>query len=279
MDSFRKVNPGDPLVISATSFNTLMDVAKLYRAGGIGGSRGASRSGRDSGIVLIENTTDDDFQIRSPMRITGLAIQPETDDDSELLANQVLAGGAMLGEADPLAVVLDRIPAHGIGRAQISGACAVRLRIEAESHRGAIPYWLCDSKQFQTVGAGGYPILWKESGTGDKWGVILLRRDAQWMGRIDTEIGGAYDCAATYYPETDDERYWVDEIVATVGDNGKVTWSIADGRRVVVTNILDELGSHTTPNGRRVEVTTRRGSDGKTFYTCTTVPCGYTEPA
>ncbi len=168
-EALKKVAPGQPLVIPASTWNTFVDAARDYQQRQQ--SQNAERSGEalPNGVVLIRNDTGSDQARFAVLTITGVVF---SQDDNELefqrrptfTADLPTAGGTCVIAQEP-------IPAGKFGRAMILGVSPVQLDVGDEDHEYAGPA-VDDSAKLATAGSGVARILWKETGTGTKWGVV-----------------------------------------------------------------------------------------------------------
>jgi hypothetical protein len=105
----------------------------------------------------------------------GAPVVSPWDNLTEFRENAALA--ATIPDADTdagrFAILLEAIPEDGFGRAMLAGVAPVQLEVVDEDHAFAD---VTDGIAWKltTADAGGAQILWKESGTGTKWGLVRL---------------------------------------------------------------------------------------------------------
>ena len=167
-----KVKSGDPLVIPAETFNAFIDAAQDLRNRQSQIRREGRRDIRSSGIVLIKNSSGED---RDRFHILGLdepLVLPE-DNESEFANRVALIGKtpSFVEHRGKYAVLLEALKTDTLGQGMVSGICTARLSVQDEDHSfaevkdGECAYLLSRP-------TGSAQILWKESGTGTKWGWI-----------------------------------------------------------------------------------------------------------
>jgi hypothetical protein len=78
-DRFKKVHPGDPLVISATAYNTFVDAARDYLARQQDQAQSTRPGARHSGVVLVRNDSGSDRSRFDVLGVAGAVFDPTTD--------------------------------------------------------------------------------------------------------------------------------------------------------------------------------------------------------
>jgi len=175
-DSLKKVQPGDPLAVPAAAWNAFVEAAEAHRRGGhdLGGA--AKTAGRQSGIVLVKNSSGGD---RGRFEVLGLGAPIFDPSDADAL-DAFKQRPAFIGElpasathASRFAVLLEPVPAGEIGHACLDGICAVQIDVTDAGHDYAD---VKDGSAATLVsgGNGAAQILWKEAGTGTKWAMVRL---------------------------------------------------------------------------------------------------------
>lgn len=144
------------------------------------------------------------------------------------------------GEDDETIAILQEPLADGkIGKAVITGATVAKIEIIDEDHQYAA-YSSNHPSYLKTVDSGEIKIVWKQSGTGTKWAVILLGAASQTSGGLRCNATLADDMAASNSTGT------VDGIVCT--DGGKFDESHPDydseTGELTVYNTLSDSGSN-----------------------------------
>ena len=175
-DDFRKVRSGEPLRIPARAYNAFVDAAvDLRQRQADVGVEGAGVP-RQHGLIPVRNDSSADLERFHVLAIDEPLFAPEEEGEQAFQNTIALKGIKPDEHTLPGAFVVAREPiADGaIGLCVAHGVTPVRVLVEDEDHGFA------DIKNGETVlvsaGSGGTPILWKESGTGEKWAVIEIGR-------------------------------------------------------------------------------------------------------
>jgi len=180
----KKVRPGQPLEVPAGTFNTFIDTAQAHldrtRGKGEGQLPGGVWSNSDSGRILVRNDSgalvdrfgilgvddiviaesDNSDQFKSSPALS--VITPAVPDHSE---NFVVLAEPLRHEAE----VADR----PIGVAVIDGVTVAQVDVQDADHNFAVVV-AGQTTKFASAADGAVKIVYKESGTGDKWAVVRL---------------------------------------------------------------------------------------------------------
>ena len=171
MPSLQKVQPGSPLRIPADTYNTFIDVAQAFRDRQLSQAGGSQFASSQSGIVLVHNISDEDQDRFAVMCIAGVVIEP-ADNEPQFTNRPAFEvdepATATLGK---FVILVEPIAAGRFGKAMIAGVSPVKLDVQSESDGYADA---ADSVtgSLKTASSGPVRILWKETGTGVKWGVV-----------------------------------------------------------------------------------------------------------
>ncbi len=191
-DALKKVTTGSPLAIPATAYNAFIDAARAEQAHQ--GDQGAARESvpRESGIVLIKNTTESDLDRFAILGIDAPVFTP-TEAEQEF-KNRVALKGVTPTLADHegrFVILLEPVKAGGIAMACVQGVFPVKVDVQDEDHDFAdVDDGECGHLKSALTGAA--QILWKESGTGEKWAVVRLGlpHRAGFWARLTAEAAG-----------------------------------------------------------------------------------------
>jgi hypothetical protein len=171
-DYLRKVSSNTPLSISAQTWNLLMDMARDYLASKQSFGRNPLSSAPQN-TILVKNNSGSDVTRFGILGIDNVVITP-TDNANEFKSKQALLGAApsTTNHASGKFVICAEPIANGkIGRAYVSGACVVKVNVTDESHSFA-DVADGDIAKLASAESGPCAILWKESGTGEKWAIV-----------------------------------------------------------------------------------------------------------
>ena len=206
-DALKKVQAGQPLSIPARAYNAFVDAAQDYLDRREDQGTGSGRDVRHSGIVLVKNSSGAARERFDVLGVSGILYSPSEN----LLGfkNQPVLTGVVPTVADHAArFVISLVPlAEGaVGPALASGVAPVRVDVADEGHRYAdVNDGAAGSLKSGARGAA--LILWKESGTGEKWAVVRLGLPSDPLGGVFavkvTKDGGSAgskdaDCTFTY---------------------------------------------------------------------------------
>ena len=162
-----KVRPGDPVAISAATWNDVLDAAALAK-----GSRRTGAGipdGLEPGIVRVKNATDEDLDRFAALSVAhGIGVAP----DKNVLAFQnepaVLFGRIWSGDG-AWVVLQEPIPAGRIGRAMLFGVTPAQVDVADDGHEFAEPIVDNVAGAIRSAASGTARILWKKGGTGLQW--------------------------------------------------------------------------------------------------------------
>lgn len=179
MPTFNHWKPGEQIEFSAGDWNALCDMGKQFNPNTQ--VPGDTQSNANRSILKVRNDTNLDFDVGCPFRL-----QPAITPDDNLREFQFHT--AFLGtDAAPtprfVGVTLEPIKAGAWGNVVVDGWAVVKLIVNVETD------FLCfaEGQSFSTGNGNNY-ILYKESGTGTKWGVVLLNAIHTLQGRLQGNL-------------------------------------------------------------------------------------------
>ncbi len=169
-----KVRPGQSFRMSAEAFNAFIDAAAAQRGSAIAQTVDDRAAIRATGIVTVRNDSGTDQERFAVLGIDAPLILP-TDNPAAFQERVALSLVAPDEEqhADRLCILQEPIAVGAFGRGLILGVSPVRLQVTAEDDRAATAT-TGDPSVLTTGADGGARILWKESGTGEKWGLVQI---------------------------------------------------------------------------------------------------------
>ncbi len=173
-DVLKKVKSGDPLRISAQTFNTFIDMVKDYHGRKIQGGQFAQREFSQSGIVLVKNSSGADCDRFGVLGINGPLFSPTVNLES--FKNKVVLTGSTPYESNHsgnFVILQEPIRAGAIGSAWIAGVCPVQIDMINTSHKFA-DIADGDSTTLQCGFSGTARIVWADYGTGIQWGIVHI---------------------------------------------------------------------------------------------------------
>ena len=147
--ALNKVKSGDPLSISATTFNTIIDATRFYQNQQHDTRQQPILPQRNNSIVLVRNDSLGDRSRFEVLGINGVLISP-TDNLAEFSNRVVLkgvrpkvppGGGALSDSFGRFVILLEPIKAGQIGKAVIDGICNIRVEMtyETDDYADVIP--------------------------------------------------------------------------------------------------------------------------------------------
>lgn len=174
MTTYEKVNAGQPIEIQAKTWNAFVDAAVAHRQGGRVNAVFESDDEQPANTIAISNDTGADLEPFQVVGLDGVVITPT--DGQATFERRVLMSGITPAIADhrtAFAITTQAIPAGAIGRAVVTGCTVVQIDITQTYHKFATVKD-ADATQLESASYGAAQILWQESGTGTKWGLVNL---------------------------------------------------------------------------------------------------------
>lgn len=178
MSDLKKVAKGQAFAPKADTWNAFIDAAQFVRQRQTGMISDIMPGGGLSGIVLIRNASGEDQNQLAILGIDDLAIQPESEESTQRFRTErPVFDCKKIGDIDSakhhemrFVIIQEPIKNSKCGRAMIAGLSPIRLDVKDEQHEYASPL-LSDTTKLQTACDGPCRIVWKETGTGEKWGL------------------------------------------------------------------------------------------------------------
>jgi hypothetical protein len=171
-DPYKKVKAGDALKLSATAWNAMLDIARGSRSGATGAGAWGGSAG--NGIILFLRN---DSGAAVPMGgVLGLGepMYDYSDDPDGIKTSAFTLTGTLPDaqeHASTFAVALEPVAKDAIGRFMIEGVCSAKVSVAAEGDAFAGPK-SGEVGYLDSGTSGSAAILWKETGTGEKWAVV-----------------------------------------------------------------------------------------------------------
>jgi len=172
-DTLKKVKSGEPLRIPAATFNTFVDAARDYLQRQQGTGQTATQTFRQTGIVPVKNASGAD---RGRFDILGIDSPVFTPTESiESFKNTVAVKGVTpaAGHTGSFVVLLEPVADGEIGGGVVSGVTPVKVNVADESH-GYADIAAGQAGYLASGESGSALILWKETGTGQKWALVKI---------------------------------------------------------------------------------------------------------
>ena len=169
-DNFKKVQAGQPLEVSATVWNALIDVTQRAKLSQHDQTDSSQPVTRQSNHALVRNLTGFDLARFAVIEL-GTPIITPTDNELEF-KNRTSFSGLMpsVFTGTRFGVTLEPIASGAIGTAAVAGIVPVRLAV------GALPYACAEPIPglgiLQSVPHGPASVLWMESFGSTRWAII-----------------------------------------------------------------------------------------------------------
>ncbi|MCA9080848.1 MAG: hypothetical protein KDA58_09830 [Planctomycetaceae bacterium] len=185
-DPFRHVRRGEPLQISATTFNALLDAAQSHRRREQQRQRRQRWPLQDADRLLVRNDSAGPRQRFEVLGIEDIVLGPEENLDTFLSRPAVVGTEPQFWQRGKWVVLAEPVAVGQIGTAIVSGAVPVRLIVDDED--AGFQYADIDPGDAHALRAlprGSAFILWREGGEGEQWALVRLSN----LPPIDDEDG------------------------------------------------------------------------------------------
>ena len=171
---FRKVTPGDKLRVPAAAWNDLMDLLRRSKGEGLGLGADIPQAFLQGDVVRVKNASGSDAPRFGVLGIDGVLFTPEDNEDE--FKRRVTLRGVTPDEdyhQGKFVLLLEPIPDGKFGMAALTGVFPAKLNVQSEGD-GYADVEDGVMSRLLTGTTGAAQVLWKESGTGEKWGVVRL---------------------------------------------------------------------------------------------------------
>jgi hypothetical protein len=177
-DHLKKVKSGDPLVIPASTFNAFIDAAQAHQAQQRALGAEGMRDFGHAATVRVRNDSGAAVDRFGVLGIDGPVIGPDANL-VEFQGRPTLKGVTPIAGAHDgkFVVLLDPIGNGRIGRACAAGLTVARIDVSDAVH-GYADIDNGDASHLASASSGAAKILWKESGTGEKWALVSIGEGA-----------------------------------------------------------------------------------------------------
>jgi hypothetical protein len=170
----KKVTAGQRAEMPAATFNIFIDAAQDYlrRRQDQGGE--ARPGPREMGIVLVKNDSGADCDRFAVLGISGILYTP-TENEEGFKNRPALVGDtpAAPDHRGKFVILQEPVAAGNLGRACAGGVTPVQIAVTDEDH-GFADISDGSSATLASAPSGPARILYRETGTGTKWAVVLL---------------------------------------------------------------------------------------------------------
>ncbi len=172
----KKPIAGEPFAVGASQWAGFMDAAAAHQAGESAIGQKPQPGYRDADLVLIRNDSGEPRARFDILGIDGIVIEPANDEHG--FCNAPILNGITpdVHEHTGKFVILSQWASKGeVVPAWIAGVCVARVDVTNENH-GCAYLKHADCEALASGDGGEARVLWRESGTGRKWALVLVGR-------------------------------------------------------------------------------------------------------
>ena len=170
----QKVAVGEKFKVKANTWNAFIDAAEYHKNHQLQLGAESLRNNSKSGIILVRNDSSELLEQFMPVILDDLIIQPDDEEKEQEFKSRVPVFSGEKVSADnkdkPFAILQVPLESEKIGKALLQGITPAKINIGNESHQ----YAKLDASELVSCSNGIGRILWKESGTGEKWCLLQL---------------------------------------------------------------------------------------------------------
>jgi hypothetical protein len=170
----KKVISGDKFQVKASTWNSFIDAAEHHKHTQLKLGADTLWGSIKTGIVLVRNDSGSLLEQFMPVILDDLIIQPDDAEKEQEFKSRVPVFSGKKVSADnkdkPFAILQVPLESEKIGKALIQGITPAKINVGNESHQ----YAKLDASELVSCSNGVGRILWKESGTGEKWALLQL---------------------------------------------------------------------------------------------------------
>ena len=178
-DPFKKVKSGDELRISASLWNRIISaVVSLEAQNQLGTDAALVNGSQQQLVVRVKNIGTVEIPRFRPCSLESSLFIPSTQSIELPLINALTITGRttaeVSGRVPQVGITLETIQPGAMGRAAMTGYVHTTLDVGDALHDSAdvVP----GQTRLATCYGGVYPVVWKDTGTGEKSAIISLER-------------------------------------------------------------------------------------------------------
>ena len=167
MPQLRKVSPGQPLRIPASTYNAFIDAATDFQESKMDGGAASIRSTRvNPSVILIKNELAGHLNMGDPV-LVGASLNTTPGTNTAAWYDKIIMGcDHDLGlNSGAIAIMLQWTPVGQLGRAAVAGSCISKVIMEDEAHQYAALFYgpSVSAPYLKSAASGPVTILWKEA--------------------------------------------------------------------------------------------------------------------
>lgn len=205
----KKVKSREKFSVKAETWNSFINAAEFVKQRQADMNSQTGRRDTKSGTVMLRNGTDEALGQFALVCIGDLIITP-TDNEQEFRNKTPVFEAVPLSGSNkdkPFAVLQKPLAKKECGIALVAGITPAKINVSSESHE----YAEASADGLKSSDSGAVRILWKESGTGEKWAIVNLGSASPsggdetkhvYLGTINGANGGG-SYSVTVYKEGD----------------------------------------------------------------------------
>ena len=205
----KKVKSREKFRVKAETWNSFINAAEFVKQRQADMKSQTGRRDTKSGTVMLRNGTDAVLEQFAVVSIGNLIITP-ADNEPEFRQAMPVFEAVPLSDSNkdkPFAVLQKPLAKKECGIALVAGITPVKINVTSESHE----YAEASAAGLKSSDSGAVRILWKESGTGEKWAIANLgaappstgdETKHVYLGTINGANGGG-NYSVTVYKEDD----------------------------------------------------------------------------
>lgn len=156
----------------------------------------------ESDGVNIQNNSGNDIDIGGVLGLDGAWITP-TENLDAFKEGVALKGvkPTIPAHVANFGVAIEPIPNGKVGKVCIFGPCICRVQVDVDQKQQYADIKYNATDKLIARYSGGAEIVWKESGTGDKWAFVLLGPMSQqaYQGKLSANLFGSSSALMTTY--------------------------------------------------------------------------------
>lgn len=172
---FTNVTTGQPFQPRADTWNAFIAAAEAHeKVGPVQTDANQHQLPISCSAVLVLNDSGQALQKHNIVGLDTSLLTPDTDFQQEPGFEVILPAAASHKRA--FGILAEDLANGDVGLCGIAGPCWTKVEVVNAAHEVAT---ITDADETKlTSGADGIPILWKESGTGTKWAIVLAGQEA-----------------------------------------------------------------------------------------------------
>jgi hypothetical protein len=174
MNTYQRLVKGEKLPgIPTTTWNAMVSAIEWVERNRL--RLGTERFTPESSGVNVKNNSSDDIDAGGVLGL-GAPLITVSDNLSAFkeAASFVGASPTSPDHVGNFGICLEPIPAGKIGKCAISGIAICKIQVDSSSHQQYADIRHGRTDKLIARYSGAAEILWKESGTGDKWAIVNL---------------------------------------------------------------------------------------------------------